>query len=266
MNHFFSRDQIRPLSCAVTFFALLLCSLPAAGQSAGYDLLQTGAGAFVDVPNVGRVTLQGVPIQSSLGTTDTIMHRTQDTPGGGSTPVEVTALFMKSTKSYQLGTRQVDIYVTLNNSNGAISTSALPQPDALNPSKGTVTVGGDGTFDSTITVNADLIFVNPGTSVTDPANYVDHKPASSITLTSSASPYNSVPPAGYPSSPTFPSGGFYPAPVHNGPHPVIPSKCGPTPVPSPSPAPSATPVATANSKPVAQAATQIAVKACVTAQ
>src|SRR5262245_53383514 len=261
MNHFFSRDQIWSLSCAVTFFALLLlCSLPAAGQSAGYDLLQTGSGAFVDVPNVGRVPLQGVAIQLSLGTTDTIMHRTQDTPGGGSTPVEVTALFMKSTKSYQVGTQWVDIYVTLNNSNGAISTSVLPQPDTLTASKGTVTVRGDGTFDSTITVNADLIFVNPGTSVTDPANYVDHRAASAITLTSSASPYNSAPPAGYPSSTTFPSGGFYPAPVHNGQHPVIPSKCGPVAAPAP------TPVPTATSKPVGQAATQIAVKACVTAQ
>ena len=262
MNHLFPGDSIRSLWCAVTFSALLLlCSLPAAGQTAGYDLLQTGSGAFVDVPNLGRVSLQGVPIQSSLGTTDTIMHRTQDTPGGGSTPVEVTALFMKSTRSYTVGTHQVDIYVTLNNSNGAISTSVLPQPDALNASKGTVTVHSDGTFDSSITVNADLIFVNSGASVADPANYVDHKAASSITLTSSGSPWSAAPSGGYPSSTSFPSGGFYPRPVHNVAHPVIPSTCGPAPSASPIPQPSPA----ANTKVGGQAAALIAVKACVTA-
>jgi hypothetical protein len=262
MNHLFLRKQIQPLSCAVTVFVLvLLCSLPAAAQNAGYDLLQTGSGAYVDVTNLGRVTLQGVAIQSSLGTTDTIMHRTKDTPGGGDTPVDVTALFMKSTKSYTVGTQQVDIYVTLNNSNGVISTSVLPQPDALTASSGTVSIHSDGTFDSTITVNADLIFVNAGTSVTNPANYVNHQAAPSITLTSSGSTWSSTPPPGYPSSPSFPSGGFYPTPVHTGPHPVTPSTCntGTTTTASPQSA------ANANTKQSGQATTLIAVKACVAA-
>src|SRR6476646_2136766 len=229
-NSLISKDRKLRLFLVVSFAVLLVGAMPLSGQSAGYDLLQTGSGASVDLSSVGlgNVALQGVPIQSSTGSTDTIMHRTQDVIGGGTTPVNVTALFMKSTSSKTFQGQQVDVYVTLNNSGGAISTSVLPQPDSLSASTGSVTVRTDGTFDSSITVNADVIFVRAGTSVTDSANYVGHQPASSITLTSSGSSWSSTPPAGYPSSSTFPSGGFYPRPVHNGPHPVVPSTCNTT--------------------------------------
>lgn len=241
-------------------FALLVCTLPLAAQTAGYDLLQTGSGASIDLSSagLGTVPLQGVPIQSSLGSTDTIMHRTQDTVGGGTTPLNVTALFMKSTSSVTFSGQQVDVYVTLNNSAGVISTSVLPQPDTLTASSGSMTVRSDGTFDSSITVNADVIFVKAGTSVTNSANYVGHKPASSITLTSSNSTWSSTPPAGYPSSPSFPSGGFYPKPVHNGPHPVVPSTCNTTVSP-------AVDVQTGTAKGSAQTIGNIAVKACAVA-
>jgi len=249
-----------------SFALLVLCSLPLSAQSAGYDLLQTGSGASVDLSSVGlgNVSLQGVPIQSSTGTTDTIMHRTQNIPsGGGSSPVEVTAVFMKSTSSVTFRGQQVDVYITLNNSGGTIPTSVVPQPDALSASSGSVTVRGDGTFDSNITVNADVIFVKAGTSVTDSANYVAHQAAPSVALTSSGSSWSSTPPAGYPSSGSFPSGGFYPKPVHNGPHPVVPSTCNTIqklPINPQS-------VADANTKNAAgqQAGALIAVKACVTA-
>ncbi len=42
-------------------------------------------------------------------------------------------------------------------SNGVFSTTVLPQPDALTPSVGTDTIFADGTFNSSFTVNADLI-------------------------------------------------------------------------------------------------------------
>jgi hypothetical protein len=165
---------------------------------------------------------------------------------------------MKSTSSVTFSGQQVDVYVTLNNSAGAISTSVLPQPDTLSASTGTVTVRSNGTFDSSITVNADVIFVKAGTSVTNSANYVGHQAASSITLTSSNSTWSSTPPAGYPSSSTFPSGGFYPKPVHNGPHPVVPSSCSTT----------ASPTSSVQRGAKNSAATigAIAVQACVTAQ
>src|SRR5579864_9416759 len=225
-NLIISKDRKLRLILVVSF-AVLLCAMPLSAQSAGYDLLQTGSGASVDLSSVGlgTVPLQGVSIQSDLGSTDTIMHRTQDVIGGGTTPVNVTALFMKSTSSKTFQGQQVDVYVTLNNSGGAISTSVLPQPDSLSASTGTATFRTDGTFDSSITVNADVIFVKAGTSVTNSANYVGHQPAKTISLSSTNSTYTTTPPSGYPSSSTFPSGGIYPRPVHNGPHPVVPSKC-----------------------------------------
>ncbi len=214
---------------SLLMLALLVASAFASAQTAGYDLLQTGSGASIDLSsvNLGNVSLTGVPIQGSIGNTDTIMHRTQDVPqGGGKVSLEVAALFMKSTSSVTFNGQQVDVYVTLNNSGGKVSTSVLPQPDSLSGSIGTMTVRTDGTFDSSFNVNADVIFVKAGTSVTDSNNYVGHQAAKTISLSSTNSTYTTTPPSGYPNSATFPSGGIYPRPVHNGPHPVIPSKCG----------------------------------------
>jgi hypothetical protein len=247
-----------------SFALLVLFSLPLSAQTAGYDLLQTGSGAKVDLSSMGLgvVSLKGVPIQASTGTTDTIMHRTKDTVGGGTTPVEVTALFMKSVNSVTFSGQSVDVYATINNSGGVISTGVLPQPDALSASTGTVTVRSDNTFDSDIAINADLIFVKAGTSVTDSANYVGTKAAPSIKLTSSGSSWSATPPAGYPSSASFPSGGFYPRPVHTGPHPVVPSTCNNVATPA-DPQPVAD--AAAAKKATGQATSLIAVRACISA-
>lgn len=202
----------------------------AAAQTAGFDLLQTGSGAQIDLSSqgLGNVSLQGVPIQGTTGNSDTIMNRTQDMPpGGGKVNVNVNALFMQSTGHVTFSGQSADVYVTINNSGGNIPTSVLPQPDALSASSGSVTIRTDGTFDSSITVNADVIFVKAGTSVTNSANYLGHQAAAAITLTSTNSTWSSTPPPGYPSSGTYPSGGFYPKPVHTGPHPVVPASCPP---------------------------------------
>lgn len=210
---------------------LVLCfCLPGLGQSAGYDLLQTGSGTFVDLSSLGlgHVPLQGVPIETCTGNTDTIMHRTQNVPaGGGTVPLNVTALFMKSTSSVTFHGQSADVYVTINNSGGLISTSVLPQPDALSASAGAITVRTNGTFDSSFTVNADIIFVKAGTSVTNSANWLGHQPAASQTISSVNSRWSSTPPSGYPSCSTFPSGGFYPTTLLHvsGPHPASPAKC-----------------------------------------
>jgi hypothetical protein len=258
-----SKDRKLRLFLVVSFAVLLVCAMPLSAQTAGYDLLQTGSGASIDLSSVGlgNVPLQGVPIQSSTGSTDTIMHRTQDITGSGTTPVNVTALFMKSTNSTTFQGQQVDVYVTLNNSGGTIPTSVLPQPDSLSASSGTVTARTDGTFDSSITVNADVIFVKAGTSVTNSANYVGHQPASSISLTSSGSSWSSTPPSGYPSSSSFPSGGFYPRPVHNGPHPVVPSTCNTTTSPTSPTTSSGVKGSSANN--AARKTGNIAVRACI---
>jgi hypothetical protein len=235
--------------------SILAVSVFASAQTAGYDLLQTGSGASIDLSslNLGNVPLNGVPIQGGTGTTDTIMHRTQDVPkGGGSVPLEVTALFMKSASSVNYNGQQVDVYVTLNNSGGKISTSVLPQPDSLSGSTGTMTVRTDGTFDSSFNVNADVILVKAGTSVTDSTNYVGHQAAKTIALSSTNSTYTSTAPSGYPNSATFPSGGIYPRPVHNASHPVIPSKCGPVAQPT-SPQSPATSASTRQMQPTGSA-------------
>lgn len=163
---------------------------------------------------------------ASLGNTDTIIHRTANIPsGGGAVPANVFALFMQSTGHVTFNGQSADVYVTINNSGGAISASVLPQPDSLPQSAGTLIVRTNATFDSRFTINADIILVKAGTSVTNPANYLGHQAAPAITLTSTNSPWTSTPPAGYPSAPGYPAGGFYPRPVHTGPHPVVPAKC-----------------------------------------
>lgn len=213
---------------------LLAGSLSAPAQSAGFDLFQTGSGTQVTIPNVGTVTLQGVPIQGTTGNTDTIIQRTQDVPsGGGTVNVRVYALFMKSAAPVTINGSSADVYVTINNSGGTISTSVLPQPDSLSASSGTVNVNTGGTFDSNITVNADLIFVKAGTSVTNSANYLGHQAAAATTLSSTNSSWSSTAPSGYPSSTSFPSGGFYPTSVggggHSTPshvHAIVPASCG----------------------------------------
>jgi hypothetical protein len=215
--------------------ALFALPLMASAQSAGYDLFQTGSGTSVDLSSagVGVVQLQGVPIQSSTGNSDTIIHRTQNVPtGGGTVPINVNALFMKSTSSVTFKSQPADVYVTINNSGGAISTSVLPQPDSLSPSSGTLTVRTDGTFDSNLSVNADIIFVKAGTSITNSSNYLGHQPAAATTLTSTNSTWSTSAPTGYPSSTSYPSGGFFPVSVggggHSTPshvHSVVPAKC-----------------------------------------
>jgi hypothetical protein len=215
------------LSFTMIVAVLFAGALVASAQSSGYDLMQTGSGASIDLSSqgLGVVPLQGVPIQSSTGNADTIMYRPQSVPsGGGSTPVVVNALFMKSQSSVTFQNQQADVYVTINNSGGQISTSVLPQPDALSGSSGSLDVRTDGTFDSNISVNADVIFVSAGTSVTDSANWLGHQAASAISLSSTNSTWSSTPPPNYPSAPCYPSGGFYPKPVHAGPHPVVPAQ------------------------------------------
>ena len=227
LNHFLSKPWVRLSALLVVIGAV---SGYATAQTAGYDLFQTASGTTIDLSGagLGTVQLQGVPIQSSTGSADTIMNRTQNMPsGGGSVNVNVNALFMQSTGHLTYKNQSIDVYVTINNSGGTIPTSVLPQPDALSPSTGTVTIRTDGTYDSSFTVNADVIFVKAGTSVTNSANYVGHQTAAAVTLSSTNGSWAATPPAGYPSSTTYPSGGFYPNPPGHSLHKVVPASCPP---------------------------------------
>ena len=215
--------------------ALLLFCLPSApAQQAGYDLLQTAPGASINLSSVpgispANVPLQGVPICSCTANTDTIMDRTTDVPaGGGTVPLQVVALFLKNSASVNFNGRAVDVYITVNHSNGVIGQAVLPQPDSLPVSTGTLTVRTNGTFDSSITVHADVIVVAAGADVRNPATHLAHRAAPAVTLSSTNNVWSSIPPAGYPPECFFPANGFYPgggvpetAPDHS--HPVVPS-------------------------------------------
>lgn len=231
MRRFVSNNLVRPLFVLSLAVLLLAGSVPVLAQSAGYDLFQTGSGSAVSLPNIGSVSLQGVAIQGSTGNTDTMIQRTSSVPpGGGNVNVSMYALFMKSTSPVTFNGQSSDVYVTLNNTGGTISTSVIPQPDSLSPSTGSLTVRTDGTFDSSINVNADVIFVKAGTSVTNSANWLGHQAGPSVTMSSTNSTWSTSAPSGYPAPSGFPSGGFYPIkinghliPPHV--HPIVIAKC-----------------------------------------
>ncbi|HLW52502.1 MAG TPA: hypothetical protein VKW06_06635 [Candidatus Angelobacter sp.] len=207
--------------------AALLFSVPlASAQKAGYDLLQTMPGTAVDLRymHLGVVPLKGLLIEACTGNTDTIMHRTEDVPANGKVPVEVYALFLKSTKPIIFHKQKTDVYVTINNSG---KSGLVPQPDTLKQSTGTLTILRNHTFTSILTVEGDLIFVKAGADVKDPANYLAHQPAHPVKLTSAHSTWSPKPFRGYPDCKEYPSGGFYARPRHVGPHPVNPGTASP---------------------------------------
>lgn len=209
---------------------MIASSLSAVAQNAGFDLFQTGSGTTADLGSpIGTVNLQGIPIQGTLGNTDTIVQRTQNGPG--QVPATVYALSMKSTNPITFNGQSADVYVTINNSGGAIPTTALPQPDTLSPSTGTVTISVGGTFNSSIAVNADVILVKAGTSIGNPSNILGHQPAPMVSLTSTNSSWSASAPSGYPSNSNFPSGGFFVTSINGGhvtpthAHVIIPASC-----------------------------------------
>lgn len=208
---------------------MVVCALPAPAQQAGYDLLQTPGGASIGVPGVSPSTLPltGVPICACTGQADTIMHRTAN--AGGHANLTVVALFLKNSVPVTRSGANVDVYITINNSDGVIGQEVLPQPDPLPASTGTLTIRVDGTFDSSFTVHADVIIVNAGADVRNPANYLAHMPAPPVTLSASNNVWSALPPAGYPPDCFFPANGFYPggpvpetAPTGPHQHPVVP--------------------------------------------
>ncbi len=226
-----------PWYVALAIAMLFACSLFGFGQSAGFDLLQTASGSQVDLssvsspscgswPNLGSVSLNGRPFDGSIGSTDTIMRRTA-TSQSNVFNVSVYALSLKSASPVNFNGQSADVYVTINNSGGSISQSAVPHYGTTS-SSGTVTINSNGTFDSSITINAEVIIVAAGQDPSNSANVLCHGGAQQTTLSGTASAFSSSAPSGYPSSSTYPAGGFYPRPVHSAPmhsHLVQPATC-----------------------------------------
>lgn len=184
--------------------ALVVVSpLSAGAQCNGYDQFQTASNTTFNLGgNIGNVTFQGYPIDSSsYGNADTIMQRSSSNQNNVCT-LTVWALFLKSTSPITVNGQSADVYATINNTGGNVSTSVLPQPDTLQASSGTLTITSSGqsggTFDSSFTVHADLIFVKAGTSVTNSSNWIGHQTAPGKTLVATEVVWNTAAPPGYP--------------------------------------------------------------------
>ena len=213
--------------------ALLASASTAIAQSipaGGFDLFQTDSGAYVTF-NGNNVNLAGQPVSSSNGTTDTIIERTSSYTPGQPINTKVYALALKSTSAVSVTNGQgqqvqADLWVIVNNT-GNVTT--LPTT-SLSDSTGTLSLtfnqqGTGGTFNSSMSVNAELYFVTPGSN--DPANsstYVANPTAApQISLSSTNSTFQTTAPSGDQHSKTYPANGFYPTQVkHTGPHPIIP--------------------------------------------
>jgi hypothetical protein len=225
----FSAEKI----CTTAVLAALVSASTVAAQSIpanGYDLFQTDSGAYVTF-NGNNVNLNGVPISSSNGTTDTIIQRTSAYTPGQPMNTKVYALALKSASPVTVTNSQgqqvqADVWVVVNNT-GNVTT--LPTT-SLSDSTGTLNLsfnsqGTGGTFSSSMTVNAELYFVTPNSN--DPANsstYVASPTAApQINLSSSNSTFQTTAPSNDQHSSAYPANGFYPTQVkHTGPHPVIP--------------------------------------------
>jgi hypothetical protein len=217
---------MKRITWLVTVAALVVgCSGLAAAQCAGhlnpggYDLIQTFNGSSDNLSGMGLgfVTFSGVPLPGGVaGNADTIVCRLDPLPdpiGSGATlKVQIVALYLKGDTTYGENGQAVTVYATINQTNGKISKTQLPQPDPLPPPStgtGTMTVHDDGTFDThDLWIQADLIVVPRGMPVTYPFPLF-HGPMPGDTLSASGSTWTTTPPSGYPTSMTFPSGGFY---------------------------------------------------------
>jgi hypothetical protein len=232
----------RPLAsrfAVVCVFALFFALPFASAQQAGYDLLKTGTDASIELPSragapalsPSTIPLEGVPICACTGASDTIMHRSDRHPDG-TADLTVVALFLKNRDKVFLGKTPVDVYITVNNSNGVIGQNTVPffQSDVPMPSTGTLNIHTDNTFESKFIVYADVIIVAAGADVRNPATVLDHHAARPVHLGAPPSAWSATPPPDYPQC-FFPGNGFYPAgpvpetdptnPAHR--HPVTPS-------------------------------------------
>jgi hypothetical protein len=182
----------------------------------GFDLFQTvSPGTSAVLPGIGLVNFRGVPLDPSLGSTDTIVQRTGSLPSGGTglIPIELVALELMSTSPVNIGGSFFDLFAVINKG-GLIP--GLPQPDVLPPSTGTLTilshndVTGTGTFSSFFDVFVDIELTPVGGNPRIPGSIVASMPSGNEGPLSGNGIWSHTPPPGYPNNPSFPSGDFFP--------------------------------------------------------
>ena len=217
----------------------------------GFDLFATlephGANrrglepAFIDFTPLGgpKVILHGNngPLFESegLGPTDTIVQRFQgispfEPPNAqGTITVQLVALSLKSINPFNIdflhlpsvpaGT-MADLYVTINAFTNSQNTPYIPclyQPDTLQKSEGTMRIyhntTNGGSFDFTLTVNSDLIFVKAGENFYNPINWLHHLPDPTPLYLQGEGMWSHTPLSPDYHNSEYPAGYFYPTQI-----------------------------------------------------
>lgn len=236
---------MRTLSCATLALLALFVAGPASATdiSTGFDLFETAPGAFFDATGFGLGIIPMVGLAIGPGPTDTIIARdngfTCAVPPclGNTVNIHMFALSLESAAPINIGGSFFDVFADINDTAGVIPLSVLPQPDALNPSTGTLTVdeltNAGGTFDSSLTVWADIIIADVGQGRTEAAALSNsncaappcHFAAPAISLSSTGGSWQTTAPPLDLHNVTYPAGSFYITDMgnHTGPHPVTPA-------------------------------------------
>lgn len=178
-------------SIAILFIVLIVAAMPATVQAddvlSGKDYFHTVEGTWFDFgPGIGVVYFAGNPIDpDNLYTTDTIIERKEDAklPAADSSDtieIEMVGLSLKSVDPVYMAdySSYFDVYVTLdsgddhiiNSGDETASIGSMTIRHEVNwPDDGTNSA--EGTFDSTLSLYLDALFVLVGQS--DPAFIVD---------------------------------------------------------------------------------------------
>ncbi|NJO14481.1 MAG: hypothetical protein HC877_01660 [Thioploca sp.] len=224
---------------------LLLPSLTLGLQlQPGFDLFKTGVGGTsinLSSLNGPIVQLQGnsLLLVGESNSIDTIVYRHLgvDLPDPlnsvGTVPIQLVGLSLKSTNSFDIGFlgfpagTRADLYVIIDAALPGRIYPPLPrQLDNLQPSIGTMTIRrtewglpNGGSFNSTLSIYADLIFVRAGGSLNNASDwlYQTPDPMAPFVLNGSGNWSNNTPLNNYHN--LYPAGGFYPTSITHQPPP-----------------------------------------------
>lgn len=187
------------------------------------DLLETpsSSGSNEDLSSLGLGTVgfQGVALSADTGPADTIVQHNALPSGGGTVNIQVIALHLQNTGTVTCGSqalcgsffgKSVEVHATINVASATNNHISLPQPDALDPSVGTMTVPSASSptnllsFDSSFSnIEADIIVVQVGAGVNGTPIFTAKAPATS--MSAGGGVLSNTAPGGYPNSVNFPT-------------------------------------------------------------
>jgi hypothetical protein len=194
---------------------LAVCAGLVSAQTISNDLLQTGTGTQEDLSSLGlgTVSFRGVALSTDTGPADTIVQHDAIPTGGGTVSIQVIALHLQSALPAVCGNetscgsyfgQQVDVHATINVASATNGNISLPQPDALDPSVGSMTVASNLTFDSSFSnIEADIIVVPVGAGVNATPIFTAKGPSAS--MSASGGTMSMTAPYAYPNSQNFPT-------------------------------------------------------------